>query len=399
MKCLRPHSRDRAIPLFLILAFVLSILLQDCRGKGGTSQKPPIPNLSLELIASGFALPVGITHAGDGSGRLFIVEQGGLIRIITNGTVLPAPFLDISSRLKSGRGEQGLLGIAFPPGYGTTTSALYTNYTGTQGIGDTVISRFTTTADPDSADPASEEVLLTIVQPFANHNGGQLAFGPDGYLYIGMGDGGSGGDPLNNAQNTLSLLGKMLRIDVTSQPSGYITPPGNPFVGNAAYRPEIWALGLRNPWRFSFDRGTGNLYIADVGQASYEEVDFHPAGVASGANYGWNIMEGLHCYNAASCDTTGLTLPVAEYGHTAGECSVTGGFVYRGAAIPALQGVYLYGDYCSGRIRGLMMSGTAVEHWLLLETGFNISTFGEDEAGNIYVADHQKGNIYQIVTQ
>ena len=399
METLRPPRGDRAILLFLILALVPSILLQDCRGKGGPSPTTPIPNLSLELTAGGFVLPVGITHAGDGSGRLFIVEQGGLVRIIRNGQVVTAPFLDVSSRLKSSSGEQGLLGIAFPPGYGTTTFALYTNYTGKQGIGDTVITRYTTTAYPDIADPASEEVLLTVVQPFANHNGGQLAFGPDGYLYIGMGDGGSAGDPFNNAQNTLSLLGKMLRIDVQSQPSGYSVPPGNPFVGNAAYRPEIWALGLRNPWRFSFDRGTGNLYIADVGQASFEEVNFQPAGAANGANYGWNIMEGLHCYNAASCDATGLTLPVAEYGHTAGDCSVTGGFVYRGAAIPALQGIYLYGDYCSGRIRGLRLSGTAVEHWLLLETGFNISTFGEDEAGNIYVANHQNGNIYRIVTQ
>jgi glucose/arabinose dehydrogenase len=384
----------------LILAFLLSIFLQDCRDQHSISSTSTlsIPNLSLVLTASGFTNPLGITHAGDGSGRLFIVEQGGLVKIIKNGTVLATPFLDVSSRLKSGLGEQGLLGIAFPPGYGTTTTALYTNYTGTSGIGDTVISRFTTTSDPDIADPVSEEILLTVVQPFANHNGGQLVFGLDGYLYIGLGDGGSGGDPLNNAQNTLSLLGKMLRIDVRTQPSGYTIPPENPFVGNTSYLPEIWALGLRNPWRFSFDRQTGDLFIADVGQSAYEEVNYQASTAAGGANYGWNIMEGLHCYNAASCGQAGLTLPIVEYGHGSGNCSVTGGVVYRGAAIPALQGVYLYGDYCSGRIWGLRLSGSTVENWLLIETGFTISTFGEDDAGNVYVADHLNGNIYRIAT-
>jgi glucose/arabinose dehydrogenase len=384
--------------LFLILTLLLSIFLQDCRGQRSSSSRstPSIPNLSLVLTGSGFTHPLGITHAGDGSGRLFIVEQGGLVKIIKNGTVLT--FLDVSSRLNSGLGEQGLLGIAFPPGYGSTTSALYTNYTGTSGTGDTVISRFTANSDPDVIDPSSEEVLLSVVQPFANHNGGQVAFGPDGYLYIGMGDGGSGGDPFNYAQNTLSRLGKMLRIDVQAQPSGYAIPPGNPFVGNDAYLPEIWALGLRNPWRFSFDRETGDLFIADVGQGAYEEINFQPA-AAGGANYGWNRMEGMHCYSAVPCDQTGLTLPIAEYGHGSGDCSVTGGVVYRGTAIPALQGVYLYGDLCSGRIWGLRLSGSAVENWLLLETRFMISTFGEDEAGNVYVADYLNGNIYRIVTR
>jgi glucose/arabinose dehydrogenase len=387
--------------LVLFLGMVLFFALPACRERKSSPAPAipdiPIPNISLVLTAGGFAQPLGIAHAGDGSGRLFIVEQGGSVKIIRNGTVLATPFLDISPLLKSSAGEQGLLGIAFPPGYGPGKNHLYTNYTGTQGIGDTVISRFTTTVDPDIVDTGSEEVLLTVVQPFANHNGGQLAFGPDGYLYIGLGDGGSGGDPLNNARNPLSLLGKLLRIDVESPSSGYGIPPTNPFAGNAAYRSEIWALGLRNPWSFSFDRGTGDLFIADVGQSLYEEVNVQSAASAGGENYGWNIMEGLHCYNAVTCDQTGLTLPVAEYDHSQGECSITGGFVYRGAEYPALQGVYLFGDYCSGRIWGMKRSGTAVQTKLVLESGLLISAFGEDEAGNLYVADHGGGNIYRIV--
>jgi len=387
--------------LVLFLGLVLFFALPACRERKSSPAPAipdiPIPNISLVLTAGGFAQPLGIAHAGDGSGRLFIVEQGGSVKIIKNGTVLATPFLDISPLLKSGAGEQGLLGIAFPPGYGPAKKHLYTNYTGTQGIGDTVISRFTTTVDPDIVDTGSEEVLLTIVQPFANHNGGQLAFGPDGYLYIGMGDGGSGGDPFNNAQNPLSLLGKLLRIDVESQSGGYRIPSTNPFAGNTAYRPEIWALGLRNPWRFSFDGGTGDLFIADVGQSLYEEVNVQSAASAGGENYGWNIMEGLHCYNAVTCVQTGLTLPVAEYDHSQGACSITGGFVYRGAEYPALQGVYLFGDYCSGRIWGMRRSATAVQTSLLLESGLLISAFGEDEAGNLYVADHRDGNIYKIV--
>ena len=379
----------------LVLLFVL-LLLQDCRSHQSPPAPPLPPAISLIPVAGGFSLPVGITHAGDGSGRLFIVEQGGLVRIVKNGAVYPAPFLDVSSRLKSGTGEQGLLGLAFPPNYGPAHPYLYTNYTGTQGVGDTVISRFTASTDPDAAAPASEQQVLTIVQPFTNHNGGQLAFGPDGYLYIGMGDGGSAGDPFNNGQDSLTLPGKMLRVDVSSPAGGYSIPPGNPFVGNAAFRPEIWALGLRNPWRFSFDRQTGDLFIADVGQGVYEEVNFQAAASIGGENYGWNIMEGMHCYNAASCDQTGLTLPIAEYDHSRGDCAVTGGFVYRGTLYPALQGTYLYGDYCSGRIWGLKITGTNVENRLLIESGLLISSFGEDEDGNVYVADHRSGGIYRI---
>jgi glucose/arabinose dehydrogenase len=275
---------------------------------------------------------------------------------------------------------------------------VYINYTGTQGVGDTVIARFRVTANPDIVDPASEQVLLTVEQPFANHNGGQLAFGPDGYFYIGLGDGGGAGDPFNNAQNPSALLGKMLRIEVSSNTGAYAIPADNPFIGNAAYRPEIWAVGLRNPWRFSFDRETGDLFIADVGESTYEEVNFQPAAGAGGANYGWHIMEGLHCYNAAFCDQTGLSLPVIEYEHVSGNCAITGGYVYRGSLYPALRGVYLYGDFCSGRIWGLKLTGATAENRLLLESGMFISAFGEDEDGTIYVADHASGNIYKIIS-
>lgn len=384
--------------LFLIVLLLGSCYLNSCRGKSSSPIHPDIPDISLTLAASGFSQPVGITHAGDGSGRMFIVEQGGLVKIIKSGATVTTPFLDVAGLLKSSSGEQGLLGLAFPPGYGAAKPYVYINYTGTQGVGDTVISRYTVTANPDAVDPASAQTLVTVVQPFANHNGGQLAFGPDGYLYIGLGDGGSGGDPFNNAQNPGVLLGKMLRIDVSAGTGPYGIPATNPFVGNPAHRPEIWALGLRNPWRFSFDRMTGDLYIADVGQNTYEEVNVQPASSGGGENYGWNIMEGLHCYNTSTCDSTGLSMPVVEYDHTGGNCAVTGGYVYRGGLFPALQGVYFYGDYCSGRIWGMKRTGSTFVTRLLLETGMHISTFGEDEAGSIYVADYGAGKIYLITT-
>jgi len=239
------------------------------------------------------------------------------------------------------------------------------------------------------ADPASIRQLLTIVQPFANHNGGQLVFGPDALLYIGMGDGGSGGDPFGNSQSLNTLLGKILRLDVLSGAATYAIPAGNPF-GN-----EIWAYGVRNPWRFSFDRTTGDFYLGDVGQDTVEEVDFQPAGSGAGANYGWNLMEGTHCYGSPTCSSAGLVLPVAEYLHGSGDCAVTGGYVYRGS-LAALRGIYLYGDYCSGRIWGLRRNGAVWENQLLADTPYSISTFGEDEAGEVYVADHTSGNIYRI---
>jgi glucose/arabinose dehydrogenase len=391
---------------FLASLFLIALLLGSCSlhscSKKSSSPAPTdttdIPDISLQLTASGFTHPLGITQAGDGSGRMFIVEQGGLVKIIKSGAILTTPFLDVAGLLKSDSGEQGLLGMAFPRGYGVATPYVYINYTGTNGVGDTVISRYTVTTNPDAVDPASAQTVLTVVKPFTNHNCGQLAFGPDGYLYIGTGDGGSGGDPYKNAQNPGALLGKMLRIDVSTGTGPYGIPATNPFSGNPAYLPEIWSLGLRNPWRFSFDRQTGDLYIADVGQDTYEEVNVQLASSVGGENYGWNIMEGLHCYNTASCDSTGLTMPVVEYEHTGGNCSITGGYVYRGALYPALQGVYLYGDYCSGRIWGMKRAGSQFVNRLLLETGMLISTFGEDEAGNIYVADHGSGRIYLITS-
>jgi glucose/arabinose dehydrogenase len=326
-----------------------------------------------------------------------VVEQGGTIRILDNGVALPSPFLDVSSRVAC-CGEQGLLSVAFPPGF-TVKRHFYVNYTRTQD-GATVVARYRLSAgDANAADPASEEVVLTIPQPFANHNGGQLAFGPDGYLYIGMGDGGSGGDPLNNAQTPGTLLGKLLRIDVESGEVPYGIPPTNPFLGMDGYRPEIWALGLRNPWRFSFDRGTGDLHIGDVGQGNFEEIDFQPAGDPGGRNYGWNIMEGDRCYppGTVGCNRTGLALPVFVYDHSLG-CSVTGGHVYRGSAFPSLQGVYLFGDYCSGRIWGIRKNGAAWDNALLADTTSAISSFGEDESGNVYVVNHASGDLQRILS-
>ncbi len=273
------------------------------------------------------------------------------------GAPLPDAFLDITDRVRSG-GERGLLGLAFPPGY-ADKGYFYVNYTALNGA--TTISRFRLIAgDPNRADPASEEILLVIAQPYANHNGGQIAFSPrDGYLYVGMGDGGSGGDPQNRAQNPAELLGKLLRLDVegaVGTASAYLVPPTNPYTATIGYRPEIWALGLRNPWRFSFDRQTGDLYIGDVGQGLWEEIDYQPASSAGGQNYGWRIMEGAHCYNPDPCDSTGLTLPIWEYSHSAGQC-VTGGYVYRGDDYPDLAGMYIFGDYVSGAIWGLRRAG------------------------------------------
>jgi len=349
------------------------------------------PQISLVKRFSGLTQPVHITHAGDGSGRLFFVEQPGRIRVSRGGTLLPVPFLDIVSRV-SCCGERGLLSVAFPPGYGSKRY-FYVDYTDTAG--NTVISRHRLGADADVADPGSEQIVLTIAQPYSNHNGGQLAFGPDGYLYVGMGDGGSGGDPQNNAQSPTSLLGKILRIDVESGAAPYAVPVSNPFAGRAGYRGEIWALGLRNPWRFSFDRRTGDLFIGDVGQNRYEEVDFQPAGDPGGENYGWRIMEAGHCYDPNPCNQTGLLQPVFEYDHSQG-CSVTGGFVYRGSLYPRMQGVYFFADYCSGRLWGLRRDGNSFQSTQLLDSPYTVSTFGEDEAGNVYLADYGRGDVYQV---
>jgi glucose/arabinose dehydrogenase len=349
------------------------------------------PVLTPTLYVAGFSRPIQLTHAGDGSQRLFVVEQNGHIRIIKNQALIEKIFLDISNRV-SCCGERGLLGLAFPPNY-VNKGYFYVNYTNSDG--DTVVARYHITTDPEVADPNSEEILLTIAQPFTNHNGGHLAFGPDGYLYIGTGDGGSGGDPHNNGQSLSTLLGKILRIDVESGTTPYAIPATNPFAVSTADRREIWAFGLRNPWKFSFDRQTGNLYIGDVGQNTYEEIDFQPASSPGGANYGWKIMEGTHCYNASSCNQSGLTLPVVEYDHEQG-CSVTGGIVYRGQRFPRLNGTYLYGDYCTGRIWGLTLLPTSQQNVQLFDASYPISAFGEDEAGEVYLTDYEAGAIYQV---
>ena len=345
------------------------------------------------LVVGGLTAPIGLENAMDSSGRLFAIEQPGLIRIIQDGSLLPTPFLDIRSRVGSSGSEQGLLGLAFHPSY-TENGYFFVNYTDKSG--DTVIARYRVSANPSLADPSTEVRLLEVQQPFGNHNGGDMAFGPDGYLYISLGDGGSGGDPRNYGQSVDTLLGKLLRIDV-GEAEGYSIPASNPFVDGGGH-PEIWAYGLRNPWRISFDRLTGDLYIADVGQNSWEEVNFQPAGSPGGENYGWNIMEGFHCFQSSSCDQSALTLPVVEYAlHVQGDCAVTGGYVYRGDSLPDWQGIYVYGDYCSGRVWGLFQNQAGVwENELLFETGARITAFGQDEHGEIYLVNH-RGSVYQLV--
>ncbi len=370
-----------------------------------TESRPPALDalkLALRPVTSGLRNPLYVTHAGDGSGRLFVVERPGVIRVIVDGSLAEAPFLDLRDRVGSSGSEQGLLGLAFAPDY-SRSGHFFVNYTDRRG--DTVVSRFTVFANPDVADPRSEFLVLKLPQPAANHNGGMLLFGPDGYLWIGTGDGGAANDRFGNGQNPDTLLGKMLRLDVTTNRSvPYLVPGDNPWVNadwnGRSVRDEIWAVGLRNPWRYSFDRATGDLWIADVGQNLYEEVHYVPAGAAGGLNFGWPIMEGTHCFpQTADCQRAGLEIPVAEYAHGAGDCSVTGGYVYRGTQFPALVGVYLYGDYCSGRIWGLAREGDGWRSVLLLETGLNISSFGEDEAGELYVTDLRRGGVYRIVVE
>jgi glucose/arabinose dehydrogenase len=352
---------------------------------------PDPANASWRPVTTALNSPVGVTNAGDGSGRLFTLEQSGVIRIFQNGNLLETPFLDIRDEVLEG-GERGLLGLAFHPQY-PQNGYFYVNYTNLQG--NTVIARFQVSAnDPNRADPASEKRLIFVQQPFPNHNGGEVTFGPDGYLYLGLGDGGSQGDPENHGQSLNTLLGKILRIDV-NHGDPYAIPPDNPFQGKG--KAEIWAYGLRNPWRFSFDRLTRDLYIGDVGQDAWEEIDFLPAGSPGGVNFGWNYMEGFHSYsNGTPPQGLQLTAPVAEYSHAFG-CAVTGGYVYRGKQLPEWQGVYLFGDYCSGSIWGLLRSpdGTWQQKQLYQNVG-RISSFGEDEAGEIYLTD-LNGNLFQLV--
>jgi glucose/arabinose dehydrogenase len=382
-----------------LLKYLLVFAILACGCLPALAQALYWPRIALKASLSGLQSPVTITHAKDGSGRLFIVEQGGIIKISSKGALLSSPFLNISAKVLLST-EQGLLGLAFPPNF-TVTNHFYVYYTTLTG--DNVVARYGVATDPNLADPTSEQIILTLPHPtYANHNGGQLTFSPkDGYLYLGTGDGGGGGDPFNNAQNPQSLLGKILRLDVESAPDpgiNYKIPDTNPFVGVTGYRPEIWALGLRNPWRFSFDRLTSDLYIGDVGQSLYEEVDFQPAGSAGGENYGWNILEGPACYNPpANCvPPPGYVPPVMYYDHTEG-IAILGGYVYRGTKFGLMQGIYFFGDL-NGKIWGLQRdAGLSWHRNLLLSPGFTMSTFGEDEKGNLYVADYSLGQVYEII--
>lgn len=370
---------DRTLPLLLSLVLTFSAFAAE-------------PLVTFEPVVTGLEDPVAITNAGDS--RLFITLQAGRIMIHDGTRLLPTPFLDIQTIVRSGN-ERGLLGLAFHPRY-SENGFFFVNYTDLNGH--TVVARYRVSADPNRADPNTRKQILFIEQPFANHNGGEIQFGPDGYLYVGMGDGGSSGDPGNRAQSLNNLLGKMLRIDVDNG-DPYAIPPANPFVNDTAARAEIWASGLRNPWRFSFDRDTGDLWIADVGQGQWEEVDFQPAASIGGENYGWRRLEGTHCFNpSTNCDSGNLVLPVIEYNHSTGGCSVTGGYVYRGVRYPRLRGLYIYGDYCSGKVWSAVRNTAGLATIRdLSDTTFFISAFGEDFLGELYLADHNGGAVYRLI--
>ena len=413
-------------PILSLLAVVFSLLLFSGIFKASAGPSADWPNVQLVQVVTGLNKPTHITHAGDGSDRLFVIEQRGVIKIIQNNQIT-GTFLSITDRVRSpdsnpaGGSEEGLLSLAFPPDYGTPKDYFYVYYTNSDG--NNQLSRFHLGVNPNSADPNSEELILLFNHPTqSNHNGGQIAFGSDGYLYIGTGDGGGGGDPDNNAQNPNSLLGKLLRIDVEMEPvqpvpSAYTTfiplmthstsstlikyriPADNPFIAVPNYRPEIWALGLRNPWRFSFDRLNHDLYIGDVGQDQQEEIDYQPGGSSGGQNYGWDIVEGNACYGSPTCNTTGFTPPIHTYPNPSPGCSsVTGGFVYRGQSNPGMTGIYFFGDYCSGDIRGLQRENNAwVWQPITNAPDFQISSFGEDESGGLYITYLGAGAVYQIV--
>lgn len=364
-----------------IFAFALTgCHSSDATDPGGTTLPPGLTLKLNPFVTTGLSSPVFLTQPLN-DGRIFVVEQAGRIRVVRDGVLQATPFLDISSNVLSG-GERGLLSVAFHPQY-ATNHFLYVYFT-TQTNGDIRIERYTATT-ADAADPATSKLILTVAHfQQANHNGGLVSFGPDGMLYAGLGDGGGGGDPFLNGQNYNALLGSLLRLDV-DHGDPYISPPDNPFFNQANRRAEIWAKGLRNPWRWAFDAPTGLLYIADVGQSLHEEVDVQPA-TAGGLNYGWNVTEGLSCYNPSSCTQTGLTLPVIDYAHTSGACSITGGYVYRGSAIPGIRGHYFYSDYCTGFLHSFRYeNGVAVDQkdWGLTMSA--VTSFGVDAAGELYV--------------
>lgn len=371
---------------------------------GVPSFAPGTHTLQLETIAEGFSQPLYVDHAGDDSRRIFVVEKTGAIQIVLDGIRLEPAFLDIADRVNSSGFEQGLLGSAFPPDF-AETGYFFVNYT--DASNNTVVSRFQVDpTNPNLADPDSEVEILYISQPAANHNGGGLKFGPDGYLWIGTGDGGGAGDRFEQGQDPTTLLGKMLRIDVTSDlDAPYLIPEDNPWLEGEfegqEVRDEIWAVGLRNPWRYSFDRATGDLWIADVGQSAIEAIHMTPADHPGGLNYGWPILEGSLCYREPNeCDTTGLELPVLEYAHGQGDCSITGGYIYRGQTFSDLQGAYIFGDYCSGNMWVGVPdgNGTWISHHAL-NTGMQISSFGEDEVGELYVTGLNDGVLYRVILE
>ena len=381
------------IALLVALFAATSLQAQDSTAQAqdnAARSTPPDPaGVKLVPVVSGFDRPLYLTGAGDDSGRLFVLEQSGKIWIIKDGQKSAAPFLDVSSLLSrdvfnGSYSERGLLGLAFTPDF-KSSGVFFIDYDDTNG--NTVIARYHVSADnPDVADASSATTFLTQKQPYANHNGGQLAFGPDGYLYIAFGDGGSGGDPQNHAQDLGTWLGKILRIDVSGD--RYSVPSDNPFVNTQGALPEIWAYGLRNPWRFSFDKQSGDLYIGDVGQNQWEEIDFQAAGDPGGEDYGWNIYEGLHPYSGAAAPAN-MTLPVAEYSHSEG-IAVTSGYVYRGTKLPDLVGVYFYGDYGTGTIWSLYRdaSGQWQNNIFMKNSGNTISSFGQGDDGELYLANY-----------
>lgn len=385
-------SRKKILISLAALAVVgLVFLVYSVRADGYI--RPSNLQIELKKVGSGFQLPLFLTNAGDGSGRMFIVEKRGTIRLLKDGVPSEKAFLDITPLVNSVENERGLLGLAFHPDY-KTNGLFFVYYTGDGG--QLTVARYKVSAtDPDTADPASAKILLTVNHARGNHNGGMLVFGPDGYLYIGMGDGGGAGDPDLNGQNPKTLLGKLLRIDV-NKGDPYAIPSDNPFADGVNGAKEVWAYGLRNPWRFSFDQLNGDLYIGDVGQDNYEEVDYLPAGSKGGTNFGWNVIEGNHCYNASSCNTGGFTPPVLEYEHTFG-CSITGGYVYHGGAFPNFQGYYFFSDYCTGRL--WVTQKPASGDWTMAtasSTGKAVSGFGQDEIGELYLLDYNSGDVFQI---
>lgn len=388
--------RGRAAGVVVSVAVAVSVATcqRSMVGPGPGPGPGPGDSAALQLVTSGLSSPVFVTTPPGDTARLFVVEQSGAIRVVRHDSLLPTAFLDLSGHIASG-GERGLLSVAFHPNY-AVNGHFYVYFT--NPAGDIRVVRYTVSGSANIADSTSGDTILKAFhETNDNHNGGLLLFGPDGKLYAGLGDGGAGGDPPGNGQNLDTLLAKILRIDVDAG-SPYAIPVDNPFVSTAGARPEIWLYGLRNPWRFSFDRTTGDLYIGDVGQNLYEEVDVLTAGSPGGENLGWKVMEGKHCFEASSCNMTGLVLPVVEYGHSDG-CAVTGGYVYRGTKVPGLSGLYLYGDYCNGWVRSFRYaSGGATENrdWPTLGVSGGLSSFGQGASGELYITS-LSGSLYRIV--